>query len=58
MDEKSYDDGPIKPMFCPRCGEKVIFKEDDGIECPVCGDLYYDMWLGIWRINRHEVKEE
>ena len=46
----------IVPMFCPRCGEKVIFKEDDNIECPACGELYYDPWLGIYRIKPYEDK--
>lgn len=55
-DERSYDDGPIKPMFCPRCCEKVTFNDDDTIECPSCGKLYFDMWLGIWRVQRDEEK--
>lgn len=48
---------PIAPMRCPRCGEKVIFKPNDEYECPDCGKLYYDNWLGIWRINRHEEED-
>ena len=51
MDELNYDDRPIKPMRCPRCGKVVIFKDDDEIECEDCGELYYDPWLGIWRIK-------
>lgn len=49
---------PIAPMRCPRCGERVIFKPNDEYECPDCGKLYYDNWLGIWRIQRNEVEED
>lgn len=49
---------PIKPMRCPRCGKKVIFKTDGRIVCEDCGELYYDCWLGIWRILPIEVHED
>ena len=58
MDEVHYDDRPIAPMLCPRCGKKIIFHPNDEIECPSCGFLYYDQWLGIWRIKRTEVEED
>lgn len=53
MDEMANPVIPIKPMRCPRCGKKVIFEhDDDKIRCEDCGELYYDQWLGIWRIYR------
>lgn len=48
------EDKEIRPMRCPRCGKRVIFKEDDAFECPDCGELYYDGWLGIYRIKDPE----
>ena len=49
---------PIVPMRCPRCGKKVIFESNDRVRCEECGTLYYDKWLGIWRIQRTEVEED
>lgn len=49
---------PIKPMRCPRCGTKVTFENDGRIVCDDCGELYYDNWLGIWRILPIEVHED
>lgn len=54
----SYDVRPIKPMICPRCGKAVIFDGEDIIRCETCGELYYDNWLGIWRIQRTEAEED
>ena len=56
MDEMA--DPVIKPMRCPRCGKRVIFRENGDIICDDCGRLYYDQWLGIWRIERTEVEED
>ncbi len=52
MDEMANPVIPIKPMRCPRCGKKVIFEPNDKIRCEDCGELYYDQWLGIWRIYK------
>lgn len=51
-DTHSEEDKPIEPMTCPRCGKKVIFGPGGNIRCEDCGKLYYDGWLGIWRIER------
>lgn len=52
------EDAPIKPMRCPRCGKKVIFETDGRIMCYECGELYFDNWLGIWRILPTEIEED
>ena len=56
MDEMVDSVVPIRPTRCPRCGKEIIFKPNDKYEypyeCPDCGELYYDKWLGIWRIYR------
>lgn len=49
---------PIKPMRCPRCNRVVIFKDDDTIECEVCGELYFDNWLGIYRVKPESEEED
>lgn len=54
MDEMA--DRPVIPTVCPRCGKKVVVKGVETIECKECGELYYDPWLGIWRIKRYEEK--
>ena len=41
----------VKPDRCPRCGKEIVIVEDDKIKCPDCGELYYDEWLGIYRIK-------
>ena len=53
MDESNELDDiqRIKPLRCPRCGRPVIFKADDHMVCNECGELYYDQWLGIYRIK-------
>lgn len=58
MGEVGYDDRSIVPMRCPRCGKTVIFHHNDTYECPDCGELYFDNWLGIWRIQRTEIEED
>lgn len=50
-DRPSEEEKPIVPMKCPRCGRKVIFEPNDKYRCESCGELYYDHWLGIWRIS-------
>lgn len=50
-DIHSEEDKPIAPMTCPRCQKKVIFEPNGKIKCEDCGELYYDQWLGIWRIK-------
>ena len=52
--DKMDDVTPIVPMRCPRCGKRVIFEPNDRYRCPECGELYYDQWLGIWRIRSNE----
>ena len=49
MDEMA--DHVVTPDRCPRCGKKVVYREDGSIFCEDCGELYYDQWLGIWRIK-------
>ena len=46
------------PTKCPRCGKQVaIHGEGDRMEglsfrcMGGCGELYYDKWLGIWRVK-------
>lgn len=62
MDELADRDGimdrPIKPLRCPRCGKKVIFERDDRMYCEDCGELYFDNWLGIWRIKTRDIEED
>ena len=60
MDGMADSVKPITPMVCPRCGKKVIFEANDRIRCEDCGALYFDNWLGIWRIdyNADEVHED
>ena len=48
----------VIPSRCPRCGVPVIIHgEGDRMEglsfhcMGGCGELYYDKWLGIWRIK-------
>lgn len=50
-DIHSEEEKPIEPMTCPRCGERVIFEPKGKIRCEDCGELYYDGWLGIWRVK-------
>lgn len=57
MDKMADSVIPIKPMRCPRCGAKVKFETDGRIMCDDCGELYFDNWLGIWRIQP-EVHED
>lgn len=52
MDEVA--DRVIVPTVCPRCGKNVTILSDERIKCKECGELYYDHWLGIWRIQRYE----
>lgn len=56
--EEAEENCPIKPMRCPRCGKKVIFENDGRIMCEDDGELYFDNWLGIWRILTAEVHED
>lgn len=49
---------PIQPMKCPRCGKTVIFDRDDTIRCEDCGELYFDNWLGIWRVKPESIEED
>ena len=58
MDGMDHDDKPVVPERCPRCGMKIILQSEDKFECPACGTLYYDPWLGIWRIQYREVEED
>lgn len=58
MDDMADNVIPIKPMRCPRCGKVTIFEPDDTVKCENCGTLYFDNWLGIWRIQRTEVEED
>ena len=58
MDKMADHVIPIKPMRCPRCGRKVIFSNDsEDIYCVDCGKMYYDQWLGIWRIDASETSK-
>ena len=48
----------VIPIRCPRCGKPVaVHGEGDRMEglsfrcMGGCGELYYDKWLGIWRIK-------
>ena len=50
-DPYSEEDKPIVPMRCPRCMKKVQILSGGHYKCEDCGELYYDEWLGIWRIR-------
>lgn len=56
--EEDYHSRPIQPMKCPRCMQPVIFEDNDRIVCKTCGPLYFDNWLGIWRIQVDEIEED
>lgn len=43
---------PIKQLRCPRCNKPVIFERDDTLRCEDCGKLYFDNWLGIYRVDK------
>lgn len=49
--EDFNENKPIIPMTCPRCGKKTEFKDADRFICKECGELYFDDWLGIWRVK-------
>ena len=41
------------PKRCPRCGKEIMFTPAPSRKpvCPGCGELYYDVHLGVWRIR-------
>lgn len=43
----------VEPDKCPRCGKSLIHWGND-LKCRDCGYLYYDEWLGIWRVKPYE----
>ena len=46
------------PRLCPRCGASVIFNGESYI-CTQCKkELYYDRWLGIFRLRSVENEED
>ena len=45
------------PNLCPRCGTPVIYNGKSYI-CTKCEqELYYDRWLGIFRLRSIENEE-
>ena len=46
-----YDDQPIKPLICPRCGDRVEFCYSGRLICWRCGELVYDPEHRIWDIR-------
>jgi RNA polymerase subunit RPABC4/transcription elongation factor Spt4 len=40
----------LKTINCPKCLEEVKVTGEDRAWCPKCGALFFDNWLGIWRV--------